>query len=78
MKNFPKKIQFWTRFDADTFHEPYIRENRIDLKFPHIYYDNRVDQNVLTIPDHYNLDQFIPKILGCKLRFDQAPDVPWD
>ena len=74
---FPKNIQFWTRAGGDTFDDNYILHNKIDKKWPHIFVDNKRDQNVITLPDPYNFDMYVQRVLKCKLDMDQAPPVAW-
>jgi ATP-dependent Clp protease adapter protein ClpS len=51
--------------------------NQIDKKWPHIFVDNKRDQNVITLPDPYNFDMYVQRVLKCKLDMDQAPPVAW-
>ena len=59
MKNFPKKIQFWTRAHCDNLELWRFDDERIDLKYPHFFWDNELNYtDVLVHPDPYMFSGF--------------------
>ena len=52
-QDFPEKIQFWTRVGNDKLQLQNLNGRRIDLEFPHLFWDNKKDQNVIVVPDPY-------------------------
>lgn len=50
----------------------------LDKKHPMIFFDNRKDQHVITIPDlgGYNLEN--PSFYECKQEMDSVPARYWD
>ena len=59
-KEFPNRIQFWTRIVDDDINLDRFNIERIDLKYPHIFWDNEVGYtNVLVTADPYVTDRIL-------------------
>ena len=59
-KGFPNRIQFWTRVVDDAIYLERFDIERIDLKYPHIFWDNQLGYSNVLI----NADPYIPLSFG--------------
>jgi len=53
-KNFPRRIQFWTRSNCDRLTYKEFGGFRYDLEYPHMFFDNQPGfSSNLVFPDFY-------------------------